>query len=574
MLLSLAVLSGLTGLQPALAAEHGWIRPECHAVTPVQDRIDTPSPQFRCGGRPAAYNDASLWFRLDVPREHAVLGSTQDRLKLLVKKTQFDRLVVIFRYADGAERREYVENGNFGGHWRAGGQIAFVAPDRDFPLIAIDMRVDRLVSIEYLRMRLLTEAEGVRLTTSLGGVIGAALMLLALGALYNVSLAFVTRQQASLWQGAWGLCMVAWGLFWSQFILMVLPGVAGAPSVRIASALSCVAVALATFGTVTAIDRRFLPKYLRPVAMLVGSAVVLVGQALAWLENAVVVELETLQSCLILADLLLVAVALAIAWRRGSSDARSFAGAWCVPMLALATIELADIDDLFWGAGAPIFILCASAWQTAWLSVAISRSHGRLRKERDLARYAEAQAHELARRDPLTGLRNRRGFIELARPMLQKAADGEGPVSLLLIDVDRFKQVNDLFGHEAGDEVLCAIARRIGGWESPLCAVARLGGEEFALLVGGLDGFGLARFAESVRAAIAACDHTDAVGDMRVTVSIGTAAVADKQGSSFRDLYRRADEALYKAKRSGRNKVRAAASPATSEGALILATGC
>jgi len=84
-----------------------------------------------------------------------------------------------------------------------------------------------------------------------------------------------------------------------------------------------------------------------------------------------------------------------------------------------------------------------------------------------------------------------------------------------------------------------------------MCTAARMGGEEFALMIGGLDGFALARFAESVCREMAACEHGLADID-RVTISIGVAeAVAD---ADFRHLYRRADEALYRAKHQGRNR--------------------
>src|SRR3546814_2930898 len=84
------------------------------------------------------------------------------------------------------------------------------------------------------------------------------------------------------------------------------------------------------------------------------------------------------------------------------------------------------------------------------------------------------------------------------------------------MDVDRFKAVNDAFWHEAGDIVLCKIAQRLQRWESPSCAVARLGGEEFALAIVGIDGFALIRFVDGVRQELAALDHGAAIGDRAV----------------------------------------------------------
>jgi diguanylate cyclase (GGDEF)-like protein len=222
-------------------------------------------------------------------------------------------------------------------------------------------------------------------------------------------------------------------------------------------------------------------------------------------------------------------------------------------MVVLASTEFFDADRMFWGGGSQILVLFAAAWQTLWLSVAASRSHARLRIERDMARRAEAQAQELARRDALTGLPNRRGFIEKVGSVLEKARERGEVVALLLIDVDWFKSINDIYGHDAGDVVLAAIARRIAPHEDRNCAVARLGGEEFAVMVAGLEGFALVRFGDALRQQIAACDHGDIVGHRKVTVSIGIAEASN--GADFRSLYRLADEALYEAKRQGRDQV-------------------
>jgi diguanylate cyclase (GGDEF)-like protein len=86
-----------------------------------------------------------------------------------------------------------------------------------------------------------------------------------------------------------------------------------------------------------------------------------------------------------------------------------------------------------------------------------------------------------------------------------------------------------------------------------MCAVGRLGGEEFALMIGGVDGFALARFADSVRQEVAACDHRALIGDRVVTVSVGVAE--SRGGNDFQQLYRLADRALYAAKQAGRDQI-------------------
>jgi diguanylate cyclase (GGDEF)-like protein len=273
---------------------------------------------------------------------------------------------------------------------------------------------------------------------------------------------------------------------------------------------------------------------------------------------------------LTLAVLVAVAWCLVQAWRRGSPEARSFAGAWSVPMLVLGSTSFIDTDHWLWGGGSQLLVLFSAAWQTLWLSVSASRAYARLRMQRDMARRAEAQAHELARRDSLTGLRNRRGFFELAAAHLERAhleIGGGAPVALMLIDVDFFKAINDEFGHDSGDAVLATIGRRLARWDGELTSAARIGGEEFAIIVCGLESFALLRFAESVRREIAACQHGSAIGHRSVTASIGVAQAREGEHGDVNALYRRADTALYAAKRAGRDRVIFADARLPAEGA-------
>jgi diguanylate cyclase (GGDEF)-like protein len=128
--------------------------------------------------------------------------------------------------------------------------------------------------------------------------------------------------------------------------------------------------------------------------------------------------------------------------------------------------------------------------------------------------------------------------------------------------VDKFKAINDTHGHDAGDRALCTLAARLERWDGDLCTVARFGGEEFGLMISGLTGPALAQFAERVREGLAQCDHGEALG--RITVSIGLAHAS--ASTDFQTLYRMADEALYEAKRQGRNRVVIAGHPPASMG--------
>ena len=152
--------------------------------------------------------------------------------------------------------------------------------------------------------------------------------------------------------------------------------------------------------------------------------------------------------------------------------------------------------------------------------------------------------------DSLTGLYNRRYFDEAFAKAYEEARHGETSLALLIIDLDRFKLVNDTFGHAAGDSVLVRIARAIQEKAGPETLLARWGGEEFVLLSKGMSREQVVQYAQQLRVHLADLAH-EQVG--QITVSIG---VATYQGSeNVHELFKRADDALYQAKQAGRNCV-------------------
>lgn len=169
------------------------------------------------------------------------------------------------------------------------------------------------------------------------------------------------------------------------------------------------------------------------------------------------------------------------------------------------------------------------------------------------ARYHE-EIYQLATHDALTDLNNRRHFIELADNEIARALRHARPLTLCILDVDLFKPVNDRYGHLAGDDVLRQIAGLLRKHARNDDIAARIGGEEFALLLSECDAQAALGFAERLREEVAATLFSPGGEPQHITVSIGIAEMASDRNSRPA-LMAAADAALYRAKREGRNRV-------------------
>jgi diguanylate cyclase (GGDEF)-like protein/PAS domain S-box-containing protein len=170
---------------------------------------------------------------------------------------------------------------------------------------------------------------------------------------------------------------------------------------------------------------------------------------------------------------------------------------------------------------------------------------------------ANVELKTLASTDALTGLANRRQFDATLHKEWYRALRDATPLGLLMIDLDRFKALNDRYGHQVGDAVLARLGqvirdnvRRAG--DLP----ARYGGEEFAVVLPGTAAAGAMEIGEHIRRAVAATDISDLIpGGQAISVSIGVAATVALAGGGSATLVHSADSALYQAKRNGRNRV-------------------
>jgi diguanylate cyclase (GGDEF)-like protein len=172
----------------------------------------------------------------------------------------------------------------------------------------------------------------------------------------------------------------------------------------------------------------------------------------------------------------------------------------------------------------------------------------------DLVRHAEA-LERLATTDEMTGIWNRRHFLALAEAPWERFRHTCEPLSLLILDLDLFKSINDRFGHNVGDAVIEHVAGICRETKRDADILARFGGEEFVLLLPGARGGEAVALADKLRARVEAEPLAIEGESLRITTSIGVAQ-ADSRMVDIGDLIKRADQALYDAKRDGRNRVR------------------
>lgn len=170
---------------------------------------------------------------------------------------------------------------------------------------------------------------------------------------------------------------------------------------------------------------------------------------------------------------------------------------------------------------------------------------------------ANTKLEQLATTDPLTGIGNRRRMTEQIAKELERSRRFLHPLSLLMVDIDHFKNVNDVYGHEAGDRAIVAVSKALAGGMRSIDMASRFGGEEFVLLMPETDLDVAGHAAERLRACVAALRiHGDNGEQIALTISIGVAA-SDPGGAldSPSSLLSRADKALYQAKHAGRDRV-------------------
>jgi diguanylate cyclase (GGDEF)-like protein len=498
-------------------------------------------PQYDCGPdqRRLGSGDFSVQLRFS-----PTVSQADDPLVLRMTSVWQESQRVQFRYADGVVSEVSFSSATARKFITIGAIFEFPVPVRAAPLTAIQIETKGSANWRGVLVgaKLMTRTESFRLQSWLVALYsafgGLSLALLA----YNLSLWAVLRHRFQLVYAGMVGALMAYTFTASSLAMLFFPALGNNDRMRLnylflaLSAVVAIRFMRSFFGSPV-----FGPRLTRASNWISGLTM-LSAIAFAVLAPWQGYLLDRVYFLFCSALLLLVVPIAYTAWRAKVRHLGLFIIAWSPPVLASmarAAYGVGFIEYNFWLDNGNLIALSLESLLSTMLIMARLRE---LSSDRDLARSGEQAALRLANSDPLTGLLNRRAFLDLAIGRIQSHR-------LMLIDLDHFKGINDKLGHDTGDDVLRRVAATIQAVRPPDSLAVRLGGEEFALLIP------ISRIAEcppdSVLDAVRGCEMP--LG-WRVTASLGHAEGRVDSDEAWRRLYRLADSALYRAKSDGRDR--------------------
>lgn len=497
--------------------------------------------RFDCAKKQRAFGPGDYW-ALSAPLPPGTARNWPGAVR--VASLWQERLTLYALYADGAIRRYTLDAQGTTRHIQLGAIIEQPLAVRDVPVTRLLWHVEGSANLRgiLLGASIARPSESARSNLVLGAIYAAFGGLAFALLMYNLALWGALRYRFQLSYCAMLAVLLIYALSSSGALAWIVPQIANNDRLRInyltlaLSAISALAFARSFFEP--RVFEGWLGRYATIICgALIASSVLFVAFA-PWHIGL----LDRLYTSTFVALLLIVPPVLVRAWSQKSRYLWLFALAWAAPF-GFATLRTAGhwglVDWSFWVDNSTILSMSMEALLS---SLAIAYRIRLLSRERDEAREQEIAARLLADIDPLTGLLNRRAFL---REAIGRVSDQ----LLIVADIDHFKAVNDTLGHDGGDEVLRIVARALRDSAPEDALIARIGGEEFAIVTVAHTGFAPRTILERIRSERMPFDLT-------VTASLGTCAGVLQTEEDWKRLYRNADEALFRAKAAGRDRVR------------------
>lgn len=522
-------------------------------VAPVRDGerfadLLTDRIALSCDRRQTDFGSGDFWA---ASRRPLSLPATGD-FRLRVASLWQSRTTIGIVHADGHVAWITADSRALSRHIHVGAVAGFALPAWRAPVTRIIWRIDGAANRRGVLngVRLMTEEESARADMLMTGLFAAFGGLAFALLVFNLSLWGALRHRFQLAYCLMLAMLLLYALSTSGALAALVPDIDNNNRLRINYLTLATAAAAALLFARTYFEARVFEGWVGRAVDGIVVMLIAVGIGVAAFAHWQMTALDLLYS---MACLSLIAAIPFIVWRAWVVKSRFlwlFALAWTAPIVMAATRILQSLNLLEWNFWLDNSTLMAMALEALLSSFAIAYRIRLLSAERDQAIAEAAVDRMLAATDPLTGLLNRRAF-------LNDAVGRNTPQQLILLDIDHFKGVNETLGHDGGDEVLRNVARLLRDRCPEGGLAARLGGEEFALVVPATTPIDPARLLADLRA-------TRMPFDLRVTASIGTCTGPIRHEVDWKHLYKRADAALFDAKAMGRDRARLATALASA----------
>jgi diguanylate cyclase (GGDEF)-like protein len=508
------------------------------------EEAEARSTEFDCSPEPSAIDTSHAWLRLTADRTPFPEGP----LHIESDIAPVDALTIAIRYADGGEEVYRYDEADIAHHWTAGPRYSLYLSDGERPIEEVLIGAEGLWSrASVTTFEILPQHSAMEQRFGRAIVFSIYCGLVLLPILYSGAFFFFLRYRFMLLHALMAIGIVTFTFASSNLFLYFVPQDALWPRMMLSYASLSVAIGIAGFFSLSFIEEGILKPWHRK--LVAATSVLLLANAVCvvtiWPELPFIAR--NLYHLAYLPQLIAFAILLPYAVLKGSRAAWFILAGWSVTALIAADRILRGLD---------MYILPDEVDYSLYLGLtieAIVTAFGVayrvlvLRRERDQAVAREQELQRLADTDGLTGLGNRRSF-DLA---LTRNPTG----ALAILDLDHFKQINDRYGHQVGDDVLREAGKLLRGVRSKgYCRIAyRLGGEEFALLLDARNPDEARILADAIRMTfIVTIEQAVRVLNEPITVSIGVAMI---DGRPADEIFATADAALYEAKQAGRDRV-------------------
>lgn len=501
--------------------------------------IDCQAAPAQC---PAQEGRGWTWFAV----EPGGLKNLPAGWNLLIDNTRFTAVQVQVAHSGGVYR---LQRGQFelADNWSLGNNLRFEVPVPGGDVTAVRIGFRNMDAPSLMRsVKAMDEEAHDRHVLSWTVLIALVIGVLFSAFAYNVFLLTWLKTSFQRWYVVWVASALCYLLVWTGAMLNILPFLAGPASARTSFLLIGLLLVSGAAFFFALMEKGKVPQKLVDFGQLAGMTVAFTSVVAAFDMVFPAQFSDRMLNLAMIGVIGTLLVSSGFAVIRGSRAVWFYIVGWA-PALAMLGLRIArnfgavPQDDFIDQAG-----FATIAWESLLLSLAIADRFRQLRRDADAADAERETLLRFATTDPLTGLGNRALFQNL----LEQPASRQGGIDVIAIDIDYLKQTNDMAGHDAGDALIVAVAERLLAAAGPLATIARIGGDEFVILLEGAARGRLPAVRQMI-ALSAGVPLRHAGYDLSISICAGHAA-SEERGVPMARIFKQADLAMYAAKAAGR----------------------